>query len=166
MEQFDCSVYLFDHTFTFLVYFITMFIACLGVSNMWYKQWWIVIDKTATVAIYWNRFLGIIWSFYWVINCMQMLFEFCVRKKKIINQILMQTSFDIPTTLLGQVQCFLLTIMCRVVWALPSGIAGADPNEQLESSCFADAVVAFCKLQHLDLSISMKMQVSLHSTWL
>ena len=58
----------------------------------------------------------------------------------------MQTSFDIPTTLLGQVQCLLLTIMCRVVRALPSGIAGADPNEQLESSCFADAAISFCKL--------------------
>ena len=76
----------------------------------------------------------------------------------------MQAPFDIPTTLLGQVQCFLLTIMCRVVQALPSSIAGANPNEQLESSCFADAVVAFCKLQHLDLSISVKMPVSLHST--
>ena len=68
----------------------------------------------------------------------------------------MQTSFDIPITLLGQVQCFLLTIMCRVVRALPSSIAGAGPNEQLESNCFADAVVALCKLQHLDLSVSMK----------
>ena len=76
----------------------------------------------------------------------------------------MQASFDIPTTLLGQVQCLLLTIMCHVVRSLPFSIAGADPNEQLESSCFADAAVAFCKLQHLDLSVSVKKQVSLHSS--
>jgi calcineurin-binding protein cabin-1 len=54
--------------------------------------------------------------------------------------------------------------MCLVIRALPSlkcsGLPGADPNEQLESSCFVDAVVAFCKLQHLDFSISVKKQVS------
>lgn len=74
-------------------------------------------------------------------------------------------SFDIPAALLGQVQCLLLTIMCHVVRALPSlkssGIAGADPYEQLESSCFVDAAVAFCKLQHLDLSVSVRKQVEL-----
>ena len=63
-------------------------------------------------------------------------------------------------------QCFLLTIMCDVVRALPSlksfGIAGSDPNEQLESKCFVDAVVASLKLQHLDLSVYMKKHVSLH----
>lgn len=76
-----------------------------------------------------------------------------------------QASFDIPTALLGQVQYLLLTIMCHVIRGLPSlkcsGLAGADPNEQIESSCFVDAAVAFCKLQHLDFSIPVKKQVEL-----
>jgi hypothetical protein len=37
-----------------------------------------------------------------------------------------------------------------------SGLPGDDPNKQLEINCFIDAVVAFCKLQHLDFIISVK----------
>jgi hypothetical protein len=38
--------------------------------------------------------------------------------------------------------------------------------DQLESSCLIDAAIAFCKLQHLDPTISIKTQVCSNATFI
>ncbi|XP_057818754.2 calcineurin-binding protein 1 isoform X2 [Cryptomeria japonica] len=77
-------------------------------------------------------------------------------------------SFDIPTALLGRLQCLLLTVMCHIIKVLPSlkssGLVGTDSSEQLETTCFVNAAVAFCKLQHLDSGVSLRKQVELLAT--
>eukprot|EP01018_Ginkgo_biloba_P039569 Gb_33410 [translate_table: standard] len=87
------------------------------------------------------------------------------RIKEEVDECEATASFTIPTALLGQMQCLLLTVMCHIIRVLPclksSSLSVVDPNEQLETSCFVDAAVAFCKLQHLDPSISVKKQVEL-----
>jgi hypothetical protein len=64
---------------------------------------------------------------------------------------------------IGNIQSLLLTIMCAavkmIVWRKLSCSGTSDEADQLESSCLVDAAIAFCKLQHLDPTISVKTQV-------
>ena len=46
-----------------------------------------------------------------------------------------------------------------IVWRKLSCSGTSDQADQLESSCLVDAAIAFCKLQHLDPTISVKTQV-------
>ena len=65
--------------------------------------------------------------------------------------------------IIGNIQSLLLTIMCAavkmIVWRKLSCSGTSDEADQLESSCLVDAAIAFCKLQHLDPTISVKTQV-------
>ncbi|KAE8809006.1 hypothetical protein D1007_14433 [Hordeum vulgare] len=67
--------------------------------------------------------------------------------------------------IIGNIQSLLLTIMCAavkmIVWRKLSCSGTLDEADQLESSCLVDAAIAFCKLQHLDPTISVKTQVDL-----
>ena len=66
-------------------------------------------------------------------------------------------------SIVGDIQSLLLTIMCAAVKIILSrklSCSGSSYQvDQLESSCLIDAAIAFCKLQHLDPTISIKTQV-------
>ncbi|KAJ1281626.1 hypothetical protein BS78_04G319800 [Paspalum vaginatum] len=68
-------------------------------------------------------------------------------------------------SIVGDIQSLLLTIMCAAVKIIlsrkPSCSGTSYQVDQLESSCLIDAAIAFCKLQHLDPTISIKTQVDL-----
>ncbi|CAN6309808.1 unnamed protein product [Urochloa humidicola] len=68
-------------------------------------------------------------------------------------------------SIVGDIQSLLLTIMCAAVKIIISrklSCSGTSYQvDQLESSCLIDAAIAFCKLQHLDPTISIKTQVDL-----
>ncbi|KAM0859920.1 hypothetical protein ACQ4PT_046877 [Festuca glaucescens] len=67
--------------------------------------------------------------------------------------------------IIGGIQSLLLKIMCAavkmIVWRKLSCSGTSDQADQLDSSCLVDAAIAFCKLQHLDPTISVKTQVDL-----
>lgn len=67
--------------------------------------------------------------------------------------------------LLGHMQQLLLTIMCHISMMSAvrksSGLAVSDAIEQSEATCFVDAAVAFCRLQHLHTVTSIRQQVEL-----
>ncbi|XP_062212069.1 calcineurin-binding protein 1-like isoform X1 [Phragmites australis] len=68
-------------------------------------------------------------------------------------------------SIVGDIQSLLLTIMCAAVKMILSRkfscFGTSYQVDQLESSCLVDAAIAFCKLQHLDPTISIKTQVDL-----
>ncbi|KAL6893667.1 hypothetical protein ACP4OV_007765 [Aristida adscensionis] len=68
-------------------------------------------------------------------------------------------------SIVGDIQSLLLTIMCAAVKMILSrkfSYSGTSYQvDQLESSCLVDTAIAFCKLQHLDPTISIKTQVEL-----
>uniref|UniRef100_A0ACD5W9S4 Uncharacterized protein n=1 Tax=Avena sativa TaxID=4498 RepID=A0ACD5W9S4_AVESA len=67
--------------------------------------------------------------------------------------------------IISGIQSLLLKIMCAavkmIVWRKLSCSGTSDQADQLDSSCLIDAAIAFCKLQHLDPTISVKTQVEL-----
>ncbi|KAG8062156.1 hypothetical protein GUJ93_ZPchr0003g16628, partial [Zizania palustris] len=76
-----------------------------------------------------------------------------------------QDGFSSLVSIVGDFQSLLLTIMCAAVKMILSrkhSCTGPSYQaDQLESSCLVDAAIAFCKLQHLDPMISIKVQVDL-----
>ncbi|KAF0927405.1 hypothetical protein E2562_032713 [Oryza meyeriana var. granulata] len=75
-----------------------------------------------------------------------------------------QDGFSSLVSIVGDFQSLLLTIMCAAVKMILSrkhSCTGPYQADQLESSCLVDAAIAFCKLQHLDPMISIKVQVDL-----
>ncbi|KAL5683471.1 hypothetical protein ACJX0J_009856, partial [Zea mays] len=68
-------------------------------------------------------------------------------------------------SIVGDIQSLLLTIMCAAVKIILSrklSCSGTSYQvDHLECSCLIDAAIAFCKLQHLDPTISIKTQVDL-----
>ncbi|XP_068647535.1 calcineurin-binding protein 1 [Aristolochia californica] len=87
------------------------------------------------------------------------------RVKCVIDQGEVQDGFAAPLDAIGEIQYLLLTVMCNTVGVLlyqkSSGSGLASHTEQLESRCFVDAAIAFCKLQHLNPAIPVKTQVDL-----
>lgn len=73
-----------------------------------------------------------------------------------------QDGFSSLVSIVGDFQSLLLTIMCAAVKMILSrkhSCTGTSYQaDQLESSCLVDAAIAFCKLQHLDPMISIKIQ--------
>lgn len=58
-------------------------------------------------------------------------------------------------------QFLLLSVMCNVINIfLSKKSSGAAVDDQVERCCLVDAAIAFCKLQHLDLSVPVKSHVS------
>ncbi|XP_006651699.2 calcineurin-binding protein 1 [Oryza brachyantha] len=75
-----------------------------------------------------------------------------------------QDGFSSLVSIVGDFQSLLLTIICAAVKMILSrkhSCTGTHQADQLESSCLVDAAIAFCKLQHLDPMISIKIQVDL-----
>uniref|UniRef100_A0A2P2KIE5 Uncharacterized protein MANES_03G057600 n=1 Tax=Rhizophora mucronata TaxID=61149 RepID=A0A2P2KIE5_RHIMU len=70
----------------------------------------------------------------------------------------------IPIGTIGDIQSLLLAVMCHVATnylSKKSSAAIASENEQKQRCCFVDAAIAFCKLQHLVTTVSVKSQVEL-----
>ncbi|GAB2250906.1 hypothetical protein Droror1_Dr00017156 [Drosera rotundifolia] len=71
----------------------------------------------------------------------------------------------IPTRTVGNLQLLLLDLMVNIAKTCfckrTSGVVGLDQAEQKQKFCFIDAAIAFCKLQHLDLTVPTKTQVAL-----
>ncbi|XP_009417134.2 calcineurin-binding protein 1 isoform X1 [Musa acuminata AAA Group] len=65
----------------------------------------------------------------------------------------------------ADIQSLLVTVMRSIMRTIVSqkspGSASSGQTEQWESWCLVDAAIAFCKLQHLDPSVSIKTQVDL-----
>lgn len=77
------------------------------------------------------------------------------------------STVSLDVKLLGYMQQPLLTMMCHISMLRAarrsSGLAVvvSDPSEQSEATCFVDAAVAFCRLQHFHSTSSIKEQVEL-----
>ncbi|XP_066371477.1 calcineurin-binding protein 1 isoform X2 [Miscanthus floridulus] len=76
-----------------------------------------------------------------------------------------QDGWSSLVSIVGDIQSLLLTIMCaavKIILLRKLSCSGTSYQvDQLESSCLIDAAIAFCKLQHLDPTISIKTQVDL-----
>ncbi|XP_029126725.1 calcineurin-binding protein 1 isoform X2 [Cajanus cajan] len=71
-------------------------------------------------------------------------------------------SLNVPTSSICQMQSLLLLIMSYVANILVCNNASAQLiSDQVESSCFIDAAIVFCKLQHLIPTTPIKTQVDL-----
>nr|CAD1841790.1 unnamed protein product [Ananas comosus var. bracteatus] len=66
---------------------------------------------------------------------------------------------------ISDIQSLLLTVMCAAVKMILirrlSSSVTSNHADQLDSWCLVDSAIAFCKLQHLDPSVSVKTQVDL-----
>ncbi|KAL9249435.1 Calcineurin-binding protein 1-like protein [Drosera capensis] len=73
--------------------------------------------------------------------------------------------FTIPTRTVGHLQLLLLNLMVNIAKTCfckrTSGVVGVDQAEHKQKFCFIDAAIAFCKLQHLDLTVPTNFQVAL-----
>jgi len=73
----------------------------------------------------------------------------------------LQDGLSVPTSSICQMQSLLLLIMSYVGNILALNKASAQViSDQAESSCFVDAAIVFCKLQHLSPTMPIKTQVS------
>lgn len=71
-------------------------------------------------------------------------------------------SDTIPMSSIGDMQCLLLSVMCNVASIfLSKKSSDLVITDQIERSCFIEASIAFCKLQHLNITITVKTQVDL-----
>ncbi|XVF35387.1 hypothetical protein REPUB_Repub18cG0141300 [Reevesia pubescens] len=75
------------------------------------------------------------------------------------------SSGTVSVSIIGDIQSLLLAIMYsianNVLCKKSSMPVIVDQPEQKQSNCFIDAAIAFCKLQHLDPSVTAKTQVEL-----
>lgn len=81
--------------------------------------------------------------------------------KKVIDHQGDSDSLTVPTTSICQMQSLLLLIMSYVANILVCNKASEAILDQAESSCFVDAAIVFCKLQHLGPTTPIKTQVDL-----
>lgn len=76
-----------------------------------------------------------------------------------------ENSNGVPMTVIGDIQSLLLMFMCNVANTYSckkfSCSEISDHTEQIESYYFVDAVIAFCKLQHLIPNVPIKTQTEL-----
>lgn len=87
------------------------------------------------------------------------------RMKKSIDQSDTHRSPSSLNCIISDIQSLLLTVMSNAVRTILiqkcSGTSSSVSMDQFNGSCLVDAAIAFCKLQHLDPSISIKAQVDL-----
>ena len=78
--------------------------------------------------------------------------------------ILLQNNVTVPRDIIGDIQRLLLTLMCNIAKMCfcknSSGVTNPDQTEQKQRCFFVNAAIAFCKVQHIDLTVPMKSQVS------
>ncbi|PON67874.1 Signal transduction response regulator [Parasponia andersonii] len=68
----------------------------------------------------------------------------------------------IPASSINDIQSLLLSVMCNVAGIfLCKKSSGLLIVDQTERHCFVEAAIAFCKLQHLNLTVPVKTQVDL-----
>ncbi|KAL9227273.1 hypothetical protein vseg_002982 [Gypsophila vaccaria] len=71
----------------------------------------------------------------------------------------------VPRSIIADIQTLLLALMCNIAKMCfskkTSGVLSPDQTEQEQRCLFVNAVIAFYKLQHLDLTIPIKTQVDL-----
>ncbi|PQQ13900.1 uncharacterized protein Pyn_06404 [Prunus yedoensis var. nudiflora] len=73
-------------------------------------------------------------------------------------------SDTIPMSSIGDMQCLLLSVMCNVASIfLSKKSSDLVITDQIERSCFIEASIAFCKLQHLNIMITVKTQFKSNS---
>ncbi|XP_004291149.1 PREDICTED: uncharacterized protein LOC101292862 [Fragaria vesca subsp. vesca] len=87
----------------------------------------------------------------------------CVSQvKNFIDQPGASDSNSVPMSSIGDLQCLLLSVMCNVASIF---LCKKSPElviaDEIEQSCFIEASIAFCKLQHLNHMIPVKTQVDL-----
>ncbi|XP_062023853.1 calcineurin-binding protein 1 isoform X1 [Rosa rugosa] len=82
--------------------------------------------------------------------------------KNFIDQPGASDSNSVPMSSIGDLQCLLLSVMCNVASIF---LCKKSPElvtaDEIEQSCFIEASIAFCKLQHLNHMIPVKTQVDL-----
>lgn len=75
-----------------------------------------------------------------------------------------QNDMVAPRDCVAGIQSLLLTVMSNIarhfLYKRYSDSLNVDGFEEEQKSCFLDAAIGFCKLQHLDSTISTKYQVS------
>ncbi|GAB4837158.1 hypothetical protein Ancab_002069 [Ancistrocladus abbreviatus] len=85
--------------------------------------------------------------------------------KNWIDQSRDSNGITVPTSRIGHIQSLLLALMCNIgrmmFFKKTPGMVSLDQTEQKQKCCFVDAAIAFCKLQHLDLRVPIKIQVDL-----
>ncbi|XP_008796639.2 calcineurin-binding protein 1 [Phoenix dactylifera] len=73
--------------------------------------------------------------------------------------------FSSLVCIIASIQSLLLTVMCsavRIILSQKSSSSGTSvQTNQMECLCLVDAAIAFCKLQHIDPTVSVKTQVDL-----
>lgn len=91
--------------------------------------------------------------------------ECASRVKNCIIQHKDSTGDTIPRSSIGDIQTLLLALMCNIARMCfhkkSSGIVSPDQTEQKQRCFFVNAAIAFCRLQHLDLTVRIKTQVDL-----
>ncbi|XP_074317370.1 calcineurin-binding protein 1 [Silene latifolia] len=90
----------------------------------------------------------------------------CVsRVKNCIGQGKDSNDIAVPRSTIADIQTLLLALMCNIAKMCfskkASGVLSPDQTEQEQRCLFVNASIAFCKLQHLDLTIPSKAQVEL-----
>ncbi|KAL2940174.1 Calcineurin-binding protein 1 [Bienertia sinuspersici] len=91
--------------------------------------------------------------------------ECAFRVKNFVDQKKDLNDTTIPRSSVANIQILLLALMCNIARMCfckkLSGISSPDHREQKQRYFFVNAAIAFCKLQHLDLTIPIKTQVDL-----
>ncbi|KAJ4839309.1 hypothetical protein Tsubulata_018120 [Turnera subulata] len=95
------------------------------------------------------------------------LYLYCynVHNNGISDMVCLQNDIIVPVGTISDIQTLLLGVMCHIainyLCKKSSVPLVTDEIEQRQRGCFIDAGIAFCKLQHLLLSIPVKIQVEL-----
>ncbi|XP_058785255.1 calcineurin-binding protein 1 [Vicia villosa] len=88
--------------------------------------------------------------------------DFISQVKKVIDHCGDSDGLTVPTSSICQMQSLLLLIMGYVANVLVCNITSAQViSDQVESNCFVDAAIVFCKLQHLSRTTPIETQVDL-----
>uniref|UniRef100_A0A803QRQ8 Uncharacterized protein n=1 Tax=Cannabis sativa TaxID=3483 RepID=A0A803QRQ8_CANSA len=65
----------------------------------------------------------------------------------------------VPASTIKDIQSLLLSVMCNIAGIfLSKKASGLEIADQIERHCFVEAAIAFCKLQHLNLTVPVKTQ--------
>ncbi|PIA42882.1 hypothetical protein AQUCO_02000379v1 [Aquilegia coerulea] len=87
------------------------------------------------------------------------------RVKNFIDQLENPDGFSVPVSVIGDIQALLLTYMRNIISIFlckkSSELGTAEQTQQMESCSFLEALIAFCKVQQLNQSVPVKIQVDL-----
>lgn len=79
----------------------------------------------------------------------------------------MQSDLNFVDSIISEIQTLLLAVMgdaVRKILSFKNSSSGtSNHKDQLDGHYLVDAAVAFCKLQHLGLSVPIKTQVSIYT---